>query len=108
MGGLRLGSWCRGALGALKRIHETILLGRAAVEPIRAPDPVNAPAAGFEDLLADAIAIARRAGGVIGRPVTLDPEEVARSVLGTQDAQVDIETRHADLWVNLISACRQK
>jgi hypothetical protein len=56
---------------------------RAAVEPIRAPDSMNPPAAGFQYLLPDAVAIARGARRVIRGAVAFDPEKVASLVFRT-------------------------
>ena len=66
-----------------------------AMEPVRTPDPVNPPSPVPEDRLPQPVAVAGRPGGVIGRPVALDPQQVPPRHERVHDRQVDHEARPA-------------
>src|SRR5690606_40351067 len=65
----------------------------AVHEPVRGPDAVEPPAEAFEDLLAQAVTIPSRRGGVVGRSVTLDREDETPRLLRVLRNQVDAVTR---------------
>src|SRR5262249_33548710 len=73
------------------------------VEPIRAPDPMDPPAAIPQDALTQAIAVPGRARGMIRRAVALDPEQVATRARGIDYRQVDDEAGRTDLGMDLVA-----
>ena len=74
-GGRRL---LRSAARGFQRRPQFAQLFVAPVEPVRAPDPVDAPAETFEHFLTQPVALARPEGRMIGRPVAFDCEDEAR------------------------------
>ncbi len=66
-------------------------------EPIRGPDTVEAPAEGFELLLTQAVAVARRRGGVVGRAIAFDREDELAGAFRVPDDKVDPVARGAPL-----------
>ena len=71
------------------------------VEPIRAPDPVEDPAATFEEGLPKSIAFSGHVAGVVGGAISFDSEYVSSRRSGVPCGKIDAVAAHSDLWIQL-------
>src|SRR5688572_13368907 len=67
------------------------------MEPVRAPDTMNGPAARLEDLLAQAVSVTSRTRRMIRRPIAFHAEKIPARLSRIYYAKIDIETGHTDL-----------
>ena len=71
--------------------------------PLRRPDAVDVPTQATQHGRARAVAVAGGMGGVVLRPVALDPEHVLAGLLLVADGKVDPVPRAADAFVDLVA-----
>lgn len=74
------------------RPPELDLLLAAVPVPRRSPNPVEAPAEAFENVLAQAVSVTGDGRGVVGSAITLQAEREGAWPLGVTDGQVDTVT----------------
>ena len=67
------------------------------VEPVRGPNPVQAPAKAFKNLLPQPIPVSRAFSGVVGCAVAFDTKHKAIWPIGMAHADVYKISSHADL-----------
>jgi len=77
-------------------------------EPVGGPDALNLPPQALQDLLSQAVAVARRRRTVIRRAVALDPQQVSPRILRIHHCQIDRETGASDLCMHRPAAITQR
>ena len=97
-----------GVEGGVDRVAQAAFFSRAVAVPAWAPDAVQFPAETPEDGFAEAVAVARDAGGVIHGSVAFDADEVPAGMLGVSDGEVDPVTGGADLRKHVVTPGAQR
>jgi hypothetical protein len=83
--------------GLLEGLHQSLDLLLAAEEPVRGPDPVEAPAQCLQVLLPQAVAVTRGGGGVVAGAVAFDGQHVLAWAIRVREHEIDSVTGRPEL-----------
>ena len=91
----------RAAVAHVERAGDAVALAARFVPVVRRPDTGELPAEAAQDRSAQTITIAGGRGGVIARPIALDPDQVTNGRRWADDRKSDSIARAPDLAADL-------